>query len=128
MRADLFGSLAESTCAALVVSTSSMPILTTANAVYFPLLVTSVGIIASALTIPFGYMNQLGTVETKLKVQLIISTLIMSVLLIPLCLTVLPNGSLAINFSTESYETTQWTAYGCILLGLWSGLTIGICT
>ena len=128
MGADLFGSLAESTCAALVVSTSSFPILTTADAVYFPLLVTSIGILASALTIPFGYLNNLGTVETKLKVQLIVSTLAMSVLLIPLVLTVLPNGSLAITFSTESYATTQWEAYGCIMLGLWSGLTIGICT
>jgi len=128
MGADLFGSLAESTCAALVVSTSSLPILTTPNAVYFPLLVTSIGILASALTIPFGYLNNLGTVETKLKVQLIVSTLAMSVLLIPLVLTVLPNGSLAITFSTESYATTQWEAYGCIMLGLWSGLTIGICT
>jgi hypothetical protein len=71
-------------------------------------LVTSIGIIASALTIPFGYLNNLGTVETKLKGQLIVSTLAMSILLIPLVLTVLPGGSLDISFSNESYATTQW--------------------
>jgi Na+/H+-translocating membrane pyrophosphatase len=107
MGADLFGSLAEATCAALVVSTSSVPLLQTADAIYFPLLVTSVGIIASAITVPFGYIN-IGTVETKLKIQLIISTLTMSLLLIPLALTVLPEGNLAITFSTTTYATTQW--------------------
>ena len=105
MGADLFGSLAESTCAALVVSTSSFPILTTDNAVYFPLLVTSVGILASAATIPFGYLKY-GTVEFKLKVQLIVSTILMSLILIPTVLVVLPPGDLEISFANTTYATT----------------------
>ena len=50
MGADLFGSLAESTCAALVVSAHSQDLLTTSDAVYFPLIVTAIGIFASFLS------------------------------------------------------------------------------
>jgi Na+/H+-translocating membrane pyrophosphatase len=107
MGADLFGSLAESTCAALVVSTSSRILLTTPDAVYFPLIVTSVGIVASALTIPFAYIN-FGTVEFKLKMQLIISTILMSLLLIPTTFKVLPADDLLISFAGQTYYTTQW--------------------
>ena len=53
MGADLFGSLAESTCAALVISANVMSILERPDAVYFPLLVPSVGIIASYLSVMF---------------------------------------------------------------------------
>lgn len=127
MGADLFGSLAESTCAALVVSTSSVVLLTKPDAVYFPLLVTSVGIIASALTVPFAYMFKTD-VETKLKIQLIVSTLLMSALLIPVILYVLPSEPLNLSFAEQVYPTTQWQAYGCIMLGLWSGLFIGLIT
>jgi len=50
MGADLFGSLAESTCAALVVGSTSSALVTTENAMYFPLMVTSVGILVSFVT------------------------------------------------------------------------------
>lgn len=53
MGADLFGSLAESTCAALVVSSTSWPLLVTADAIYFPLIITAIGIIVSFVTILF---------------------------------------------------------------------------
>lgn len=51
MGADLFGSLAESTCAALVVSSTSIELITTVDALYFPLIITSVGILASFLSV-----------------------------------------------------------------------------
>jgi Na+/H+-translocating membrane pyrophosphatase len=50
MGADLFGSLAEATCAALVVSASSTDLLETPDAMFFPLIVTAVGILASFLS------------------------------------------------------------------------------
>jgi len=65
MGADLFGSLAESTCAALVVSSTSWPLMETPDAIYFPLLVTSVGILASFITVWFAKMEM--TVEAKLR-------------------------------------------------------------
>merc|ERR1712205_71610 len=51
MGADLFGSLAESTCAALVVSGTSWNLISTKDAVYFPMMVTPVGIGASLITV-----------------------------------------------------------------------------
>jgi len=51
MGADLFGSLAESTCAALVVSSTSWPIISTDDAIYFPLMITAVGIVASFISV-----------------------------------------------------------------------------
>lgn len=49
MGADLFGSLAESSCASLVVGGTS-PQLIQSGAIYFPLCVTGIGIIASIIT------------------------------------------------------------------------------
>jgi len=54
MGADLFGSLAESTCAALVVSSTCLPMVNTPDAIYFPLIVTSSGIVTSFITIWFA--------------------------------------------------------------------------
>ena len=57
MGADLFGSLAESTCAALIVSATSSVIVTTPEAIYFPLIVTSAGIAASWVTQFFAFIK-----------------------------------------------------------------------
>lgn len=54
MGADLFGSLAEATCAALVVGATSSDLLTNTDAIYFPLLITAVGIVASFFTTFFA--------------------------------------------------------------------------
>lgn len=54
MGADLFGSLAESTCAALVVGATSSDLLENIDAIYFPLLITAVGIVASFVTTFFA--------------------------------------------------------------------------
>jgi len=54
MGADLFGSLAESTCAALVVGATSTELITTTDAIYFPLMITAVGIFASFITTFFA--------------------------------------------------------------------------
>ena len=124
MGADLFGSLAESTCAALIVSATSTAIITTPEAIYFPLIVTSAGIAASWITQFFAYLN--GDVKTKLTLQLVISTVLMSGAVYP-CTMILPEN-LQIAFGGEIYETTQMQAYGCIMMGLWSGLLIGLST
>jgi len=66
MGADLFGSLAESTCAALVVSSTSWPLMSRDDAVYFPLLITAVGIIASFISVQFVRIKGME-VEGKLR-------------------------------------------------------------
>lgn len=93
MGADLFGSLAESTCAALVVSSTSWKLITTPEALYFPLVVTTVGIIASFLSVICVHLFTVTvhTVQTVLKMQLLISTIFMTGLLVPFVLWVLPS-------------------------------------
>jgi len=85
MGADLFGSLAESTCAALVVSSTSIELVTTVDALYFPLIITSVGIIASFLSVLCAYFFTItvDSVGKVLKYQIAISTAFMTVFLIP---------------------------------------------
>jgi len=102
MGADLFGSLAESTCAALIVSATSSVIVTTPEAIYFPLIVTSAGIAASWITQFFAYLS--GDVKTKLTLQLIISTVLMSAAVYP-CVLVLPDD-MQIQFAEGAYATT----------------------
>ena len=133
MGADLFGSLAESTCAALVVSGTSWPLLSTADAVFFPLMVTSIGILASIVTVLLAHSGKVEqgdnfgkNVESKLRNQLIISTIVMSLAIIPLVY-MLP-AQLNINFAGQDYPATNWQCYGCVMFGLWSGLVIGLST
>ena len=126
MGADLFGSLAESTCAALVVSATSAAMIETPEAVYFPLIVSAVGIIASFICQFFAYIKN-DHVETQLKIQLFVSTVLMTVMIIP-TIYVLPETGLGIQFAGIEYNATRWEAYTCIILGLWSGLIIGLVT
>ena len=54
MGSDLFGSLAESSCAALVVSGTSKELVINTGAFYYPLLITAIGIIVSLITWMFA--------------------------------------------------------------------------
>lgn len=132
MGADLFGSLAESTCAALVVSSTSMELIRTSDALYFPLIITSVGIIASAISVLFARMFVITvyTVQSVLKAQLLISTVIMTVLLVPTMFILPDSFTLVVNEkdATQNIESSRWKAFGCILFGLWSGMIIGYVT
>lgn len=103
MGADLFGSLAESTCAALVVSSTSWPLMSTDDSVYFPLMVTSVGIVASFVCVQASKMK--ATVEQKLRYQLIISSVLMSLFIIPILWTLPPQ--LNISFANKLYPATR---------------------
>ena len=128
MGADLFGSLAESTCAALVISAHSIQILETKDAVYFPLMISAVGIVASYISVLFVRVGEVTAenVETKLKVQLTLSTVLMTGLLIPL-LKLMPEEA-KIEFAGVIYMASRLDVYACICSGLWSGLLIGFIT
>lgn len=58
MGSDLFGSLAESTCAALVVSSTSYELIKTPNALFFPICITSSGMIASWFSVLLVHMKE----------------------------------------------------------------------
>jgi inorganic pyrophosphatase len=128
MGADLFGSLAEASCAALVVSGSSLDLLTTTDAIFFPLMVTAVGILASFIAQFFARFGEVHetNVESKLKMQLLWSSLIMTGLVASL-VTLLPENT-KIPFGGELYSVSQWELFGCVVIGLWTGLLIGFIT
>lgn len=128
MGADLFGSLAEATCAALVVGATSNDLITTADAIYFPLLLTAAGIFASFLTTFFATNIQRVThhnVESIVKWQLIISTVLMTVMVIPLIYILPESFSFDTKVEQATIVCTQWKAFACVAAGLWSGLIIG---
>ena len=135
MGADLFGSLAESTCAALVVSSTSIELIKKPDALYFPLMVTSCGIVASFLSVLFVHCwtVTVANVQTVLKAQIGLSTLFMTATVIP-AVYVLPETFTFDNNSPDEQNpiptltVKRWTAYGCIIFGLWSGMIIGFTT
>jgi len=124
MGADLFGSLAESTCAALVVSSTCLPMVNTSDAIYFPLIITSIGILVSFVTQWFARIDM--DVDRKLFYQLVVSTVLMTIAIIP-AIYMLP-VSMEMQFGGATYVATQWKLYGCIAMGLWSGMIIGAST
>jgi len=131
MGADLFGSLAESTCAALVVGSTSADLVTNTDAIYFPLMITAVGILASFVTTfiatNVGRVTE-ENVEKTVKIQLIVSTILMTLITIPVIF-LLPDQIHFFNvFGDNTIVCTQWKAFTCVCLGLWSGLIIGYVT
>ena len=83
MGSDLFGSFAESTCAALVISSlSSIGQTHNLIAMLFPLFVSAAGIFVCLITTFFATnifkVNLSKEIEPALKLQLIISTVIMT--------------------------------------------------
>lgn len=126
MGADLFGSLAESTCAALVIGATSSELINTADAIYYPILITASGILASFITTFFAYKFHritMNNVERTIKYQLIISTTIMSILLFPVTF-VLPETFVI----RDTFTVHRMSAYYCTMCGLWTGLAIGFVT
>lgn len=131
MGADLFGSLAEGSCAAMVLASN-----TDMNqdwvALNFPILLLSVSLISSwivsyiATTIkPVDTQPQ---IEPALKLQLVSSTVLMSVFSAILCYFVLPEN-IAYTGTLSAWKAfTHIHVLACVLLGLWSGLLIGFIT
>jgi len=69
MGADLFGSLAESTCAALVVSATSTELIMNTDSLLFPLMITSAGVVASFISVQFAHVTTVNVdnVQAVLK-------------------------------------------------------------
>lgn len=130
MGSDLFGSLAEATCAGLVVSAISPELMNEVNgAMYFPLTITAVGIIISFFTTFFATNFQTVTeknVESVLKWQLIISTVLLTGGVIGVSYMFLPETfSFGLEGDVLKITTSRTYAIACISSGLWSGMIIG---
>jgi len=126
MGADLFGSFAESTCAAMVIA-SQGGLYNSYATMTFPLLISSTGILVCMVTSfvasHIQSIENLNGVEPVLKLQLLISTILETPVIFLLCWYVLPE-----NFNVSNRETTNWKVFICIACGLWSGLIIGYTT
>ncbi|AQK84104.1 Pyrophosphate-energized vacuolar membrane proton pump 1 [Zea mays] len=132
MGSDLFGSYAESSCAALVVaSISSFGINHDFTGMCYPLLVSSVGIIVCLITTLFATdffeVKAVKEIEPALKKQLIISTVLMTVGIAVISWLALPAKFTIFNFGTQK-DVSNWGLFFCVAIGLWAGLIIGFVT
>jgi H(+)-translocating pyrophosphatase len=123
MGADLFGSCAESTCAAMVISAAVFAY--DPNALLFPILISAVGIPISLVTkLMVGVKTEEDVAPALMKLLIISSVLMAFVMyfftmaLIPETFELAPGG--------ETY--TNMGVYLCFLAGLVSGLAVGLLT
>lgn len=130
MGADLFGSFAESTCAALVVASTSPEIAGEMSAMYYPLLISASGILVCIVTSVYATnvmkVDQADKIEKTLKYQLIISTIVLTPVLYCLSIFALPERFTF--YRNEEIVVENWHAFLCVASGLWSGLIIGFIT
>ncbi|XP_024965568.1 pyrophosphate-energized vacuolar membrane proton pump-like [Cynara cardunculus var. scolymus] len=132
MGSDLFGSYAESSCAALfVASISSFGNSHDFSAMAFPLLISSMGIVVCLITTFFAtdffQINGVADIEPSLKRQLLISTILMTAGIAIVSFTALPSEFTIFNFGANKL-VKSWHIFFCVSIGLWAGLVIGYIT
>ncbi|VAH19064.1 unnamed protein product [Triticum turgidum subsp. durum] len=132
MGSDLFGSYAESTCAALfVASISSFGADHDFAAVCYPLLISSAGLVVCLVTTLFATdffkVKTVRGVAPALKLQLIISTALMTVAALVVTFAALPARFTMFDFG-EQKQVKNWHVFFCVAIGLWAGLAIGFTT
>ena len=121
MGADLFGSVAESTCAALVIG--AVAFATDTRALLYPMLVTAVGVPIALVATFFARAASERGVESALKRTLIVSSVLMAIVMWFVTRGVLPQ-----DFGFYGAQYTALGVYYSLLSGLVAGLLIGIVT
>lgn len=121
MGADLFGSCAESTCAAMVISAAAFA--TNTDALLYPILISAVGIPISLLTKLLVSVKTEDDVAPALMKLLIISSALMAAVMYFVTLAMIP-ADFVIGENTYS----NVGVYFCFLSGLVSGLAVGLLT
>ncbi|KGN60991.1 pyrophosphate-energized vacuolar membrane proton pump 1 [Cucumis sativus] len=132
MGSDLFGSYAESTCAALfVASISSFGSTHNYVAMSYPLLISSMGIVICLITTLFATdfieIKKVSQIEPSLKRQLLISTVLMTVGVALVSFVALPSKFTLYDFGSDKV-VKNWHIFFCVVTGLWAGLVIGYTT
>lgn len=129
MGSDLFGSFAESTCAALVVIASTQDLIKDPVTLYFPLLISACGIFACFITSIIGiYVYKVDTfdkISKALNLQLLISTVITLAFLVFAVYALPETWTYGDN---NDIKVGRWSAYVCATMGLISGFIIGMST
>ncbi len=122
MGADLFGSCAESTCAAMVIS--AVVFAADPNALLYPILISAVGIPISLLTKLMVGVKTEDDVAPALMKLLIISSVLMAVVMFFFTRALIPA---TFELSTGKVYTSMGV-YWCFLSGLLAGLGVGLLT
>jgi H(+)-translocating pyrophosphatase len=133
MGADLFGSFAESTCAALVVSSvSALGAQHNWAAMCYPMLITATGILVcmgtTLIATDFKPARVISEIESTLKYQLIISTSVMTPVAYIVSVTALPAEFAGLFTDDPTHLVKNWHIFFCVAAGLWGGLAIGLVT
>ncbi len=128
MGADLFGSVAESTCAALVIGAAAYAVTPEASQnlgiLLFPMLVNGVGIVASIVSLFFVRVTSEDRVEAALKTALIVSTVLMLGALYPTTMMIFGDTQ----FMVGTVNVTALGVFSALAAGLIAGLLIGLIT
>lgn len=114
MGSDLFGSYAESSCAALfVASISSFGITHDYSAMSYPLIISAMGIVICLITTLFATdlaeIRHVNEIEPSLKRQLLISTILMTAGIAVVTFFALPSEFTLFNFGNEK-AVKNWYA------------------
>ena len=121
MGADLFGSCAESTCAALVIG--AVAFATNTEALLFPILISAVGIPISLITMFSARVKEEKDVAPALKRLLIVATALSALVMFFVSLWALPES-----FEINNEIYTNLDVYFCYLTGAVAGLLVGLLT
>lgn len=121
MGADLFGSCAESTCAAMVISAVAFAY--DPNALLYPILISAVGIPISLITKLLVGVKTEEDVAPALMKLLIISSVLMAIVMYFFTVSLIPD-----TFELNGETYTDMGVYWCFLSGLIAGLAVGLLT
>ena len=121
MGADLFGSCAESTCAAMVIS--AVVFAADPNALLYPILISAIGIPISLITKMMVGVKTEEDVAPALMKLLIISSALMAVVMYFVTPALIPAS-----FELGGEVYTSMGVYWCFLSGLIAGLAVGLLT
>ncbi|MEQ8230890.1 MAG: V-type H(+)-translocating pyrophosphatase [Gammaproteobacteria bacterium] len=121
MGADLFGSCAESTCAAMVIS--AIAFAGNVDALLYPILISAIGIPVSLVTLLMVRVNSEEQVGPALKKMLIISSVLMAIIMYFVTMKFVPE-----TFVITGIECSALDVYYCFLTGLVAGLVVGLLT
>eukprot|EP00391_Amoebophrya_sp_Ameob2_P004907 CAMPEP_0179004078 /NCGR_PEP_ID=MMETSP0795-20121207/13074_1 /TAXON_ID=88552 /ORGANISM="Amoebophrya sp., Strain Ameob2" /LENGTH=770 /DNA_ID=CAMNT_0020698239 /DNA_START=102 /DNA_END=2414 /DNA_ORIENTATION=+ len=146
MGADLFGSFAEATCAAMIIAAKSYDtayivngpsvpgLANTYAGLNFPILISSIGVLVGLATmmivlyLPYFAVRGTAQIETSLKAILIISTVLETVAMVAATHIFIPASfRLAMDDGTIVVCSPHDLLIP-VLVGLWGGLVIGLVT
>eukprot|EP00286_Rhodomonas_abbreviata_P017858 CAMPEP_0181322666 /NCGR_PEP_ID=MMETSP1101-20121128/19350_1 /TAXON_ID=46948 /ORGANISM="Rhodomonas abbreviata, Strain Caron Lab Isolate" /LENGTH=866 /DNA_ID=CAMNT_0023430595 /DNA_START=99 /DNA_END=2695 /DNA_ORIENTATION=- len=132
MGSDLFGSFGEASCAAMLIGAASPSIVAAGwSALVFPLFISALGIVVcmvcSFVATDVQPVRKESDIEKALKVQLGLTSIVMTIMLWPLCQWALPETMSMFIDGMES-TVTHTVCYFCVIAGLWGGCLIGFIT